>query len=376
MIISHANHAVDGHCSRSSARGGRGGAVVILQRFGGALNLNILHALVLDGVFPVARDRGHANRRRGCAGRLPSRASPADRLGTPDQLLPTDPNGWTFGPIDRTALVRHRPGAARNGAATDLRARSAATRTGFPGSFVKVTPPAGRGRTAAPVATLQVAVVDKMVIKVAIRNVRARDKQGQMRYHARRPCDPVSEVAQMNIIWTPQTNIVFELIPSTDVDVDHNDPTTRRELAEAYGMKTSATADFLAESTVWSEKNSRWFARHKVPGTAMTFFHVHNIHSGGDAVYGKGGYTAQGTMNRELGVSFISETRLPSTFAHEAGHYIGRHGPRGGRHHAADARPRLRIQDTVRPREALPDDFCRPLGEIRPSPGAFPRAFR
>ena len=31
---------------------GRGGAVVVVQRFGGALNLNVhLHALVLDGVF-------------------------------------------------------------------------------------------------------------------------------------------------------------------------------------------------------------------------------------------------------------------------------------------------------------------------------------
>ena len=31
---------------------GRGGAVAILQRFGGALNLNVhIHALVVDGVF-------------------------------------------------------------------------------------------------------------------------------------------------------------------------------------------------------------------------------------------------------------------------------------------------------------------------------------
>ena len=35
---------------------GRGGAVAVLQRFGGALNLNVhIHALVLDGVF--AKDR-------------------------------------------------------------------------------------------------------------------------------------------------------------------------------------------------------------------------------------------------------------------------------------------------------------------------------
>ncbi len=37
--------------------GGRGGAVVVIQRFGGALNLNVhFHALVLDGVFAPADD--------------------------------------------------------------------------------------------------------------------------------------------------------------------------------------------------------------------------------------------------------------------------------------------------------------------------------
>ena len=38
----------------------------------------------------------------------------------------------------------------------------------------------------AAAATLQVAVVDQIVVKVAIRNVRARDAQGTMRYHAKR----------------------------------------------------------------------------------------------------------------------------------------------------------------------------------------------
>ena len=70
-----------------------------------------------------------------------------------------------------------------------------------------------------------------------------------MRFHAKRPCDPAKEVAQMNAIWTPQTNIAFELIPSSDIDVDHNDPTTREELTKAYGLKTAAT--FASESTVW-----------------------------------------------------------------------------------------------------------------------------
>jgi len=191
-------------------------------------------------------------------------------------------------------------------------------KTGFPGTLVNVVP---RSRHGTPAATLQVAVVDRIVVKVAVRNVRARDRQGIMRYHAKRPCDPATEVGRMNAIWRPQTNIIFELVPSTDLDVDHNDPKTREGLRLAYGMKTPPA--FSPESTVWADKNSGWFAQHRVPGTHMTFFVVHKLLSGGDPVYGKGGRTPNGTMNRQSGVGFISDIRLPSTFAHEAGHFIG-----------------------------------------------------
>jgi len=191
--------------------------------------------------------------------------------------------------------------------------------TGFPGTLVNFIPRGG----ASPAATLQVAVVDRLVAKVAIRNVRARDVQGTMRYHARRPCDPAKEVAQMNAIWRPQTNIVFELVPSSDLDVDHNEAKTREELRIAYGMKDPATATFAAESTVWSDKNSGWFARHRVPGTHITFFVVHKLISGGNPANGRGAEPANGTMHRPTGVGFIADSRLPSTFAHEAGHFIG-----------------------------------------------------
>jgi hypothetical protein len=190
--------------------------------------------------------------------------------------------------------------------------------TGFPGTYVNAFPIRG---ARIPSATLQVAVVDRIVLKVAIRNVRARDAQGKMRYHAKRPGDPAKEVARMNAIWTPQTNIAFELVPSGDLDVDHNDPKTREELTKAYGMKAPAT--FSPESTVWADKNSEWFKQHRVPGSHMTFFVVHKLLSGGDPVYGKGGEFPNGTMNRPTGVAFIADSRLPSTFAHEAGHWVG-----------------------------------------------------
>jgi hypothetical protein len=190
--------------------------------------------------------------------------------------------------------------------------------TGFPGTFVDVMRRSTGGK---PAAQLQVAVVDRLVVKVGIRNVRARDAQGHMRYHAKYPCDPATEVARMNAIWRPQTNIVFELVPSDDLEVDHNNPRTQAELGKAYGLKGAAT--FQADSTVWADKNSGWFEQHRVPGTHLTFFVVRKLHSGGDPVYGKGGSTPNGTMNRANGVSFISDLRVPGTFAHEAGHYIG-----------------------------------------------------
>ena len=190
-------------------------------------------------------------------------------------------------------------------------------KTGFPGTQVNFVPRGGR----TPSASLQVAVVERLVAKVAIRNVRARDAQGNMRYHAKRPCNPAAEVAQMNTIWLPQTNIFFELVPSTDLDVDHNDAKTREELRIAYGMKDPPT--FAAEGTVWSDKNSGWFARHRVPGTHMTFFVVHKLLWGGNLATGRGADPANGTMNRPSGVGFLADSRLPGTLAHEAGHFVG-----------------------------------------------------
>ena len=199
-------------------------------------------------------------------------------------------------------------------------------KTGFPGTFVNVVPRQGRGGST-PVK-LEVAVVDRVVIKVAIRNVRARDAQGTMRYHAKRPCDPAREVAQMNAIWTPQTNVAFDLVPSGDLDVDQNDPKTQAALVKAYGLKSAAT--FQSESTVWADKNWDVFAPYAVPGAQMTFFVVHKLMSGGsNKTYGRGGDFPNGVMNRELGISFVCDTRLPSTFAHEAGHYIGNMGHKG-----------------------------------------------
>lgn len=198
------------------------------------------------------------------------------------------------------------------------------TNSGFPGTLVRVVPRPVPGRQT-PVAetTLRVAVVGRTVVKVGIRNVLARDQQGNLRFHARQPCDPAQEVAQMNAIWTPQANIAFELVPSTDLVVDHADAKTQEELRSVIGLKPDGRPEFHAGAHVHAQRFSRWFAKHKVPDTLMTFFVVHQVLSSSDLVYARGASYPSGTMNRQLGVSFISGTRLPSTFAHEAGHWLG-----------------------------------------------------
>jgi hypothetical protein len=190
-------------------------------------------------------------------------------------------------------------------------------KVGSPGAVVRAEPVPVPGRKAPSIgASLQVLCLDTMIIKVAIRNVKARDEQGNIRFHARLPCNPTTEIANMNAVWTPQANIRFELVPSTDLLIDHNDRTTQDELKKAYGMKDTSTASFSPEGAVVAEKTRELFARQKVPGAHITFFLVHNVISSEGP--------AMGTMNSQLGISFIAGTHSPTTFAHEADHYLGR----------------------------------------------------
>jgi hypothetical protein len=188
---------------------------------------------------------------------------------------------------------------------------------GSPGAIVKADPVPVRGRRAPSIgASLDVLCLASMTIKVAIRNVQARDDQANVRYHARLPCNPKVEIDNMNAVWTPQTNIKFELVSSADLLIDHNDAATREELRKAYGMKETSTVTFSPMSVLPTEKLWDLFAKHRVAGAHITFFLVHGINSAGEI--------AMGVMNSTLGTSFIAGTHAPTTFAHEAGHYLGR----------------------------------------------------
>ncbi len=194
--------------------------------------------------------------------------------------------------------------------------------TGLSGTLVNVVARStGRGRMPSTAATLEVAVVDRLVVNVAIRNVRARDAQGKMRYHAKRPCDPAAEVARMNAIWTPQTNIAFELVPSSDLDVDHNDPKTREELTTGLRPEDSSDVhrrvDGLGrqELRMVREAQGPWFAYDLLRRAQAPVWRRSRVR--------KRRRVPERHHEPADGVAFIADSRLPSTFAHEAGHWVG-----------------------------------------------------
>lgn len=197
------------------------------------------------------------------------------------------------------------------------------------------------GRHAALIgAKLEVLCLDRMAIKVAICNVKARDAQGDLKYHAK-PCDPMTEVDNMNAIWTPQANIAFELVSSAEVEIDHEYPETQAQLTKAFGFKEPGHARFIAGGVVSAAKLRELFATKRVKGAHMTFFLVHQV-------LGKGEGQATGTMNSELGMAFIAGTHFPTTFAHEAGHYLGRdleNGQWAGHEHLAESETRMLMKD-------------------------------
>jgi hypothetical protein len=154
-------------------------------------------------------------------------------------------------------------------------------KTGFPGTVVNVVQ--RKARAASIALKLQVAVVERMVIKVAIRHVRARCVQGRMRFTASgRAIRPGSRADECHLDAADEC--CFELVPSGDVDVDQNDAKTSAALGKASGLKALA----LFARVDGLGRQELGLVRAEGPGAQMTFFVVHKLHTGGDPVYGRG----------------------------------------------------------------------------------------
>ena len=85
-------------------------------------------------------------------------------------------------------------------------------------------------------ATIRVVVLDLMRVKLAFGNVTVPDENGRPVFHADKPSDPQQEWAQMNAIWTPQTQVAFDLISADPILINDRDKSIREEIARSLGL--------------------------------------------------------------------------------------------------------------------------------------------
>jgi len=105
-----------------------------------------------------------------------------------------------------------------------------------------------------------------------------------------------SLVDVMNVIWTPQANVVFTL-GSTDKAV-------------VKGISAQATGVDITDSAIMKE-----LIEVKGSTKGLTAFMVNQAIDNGKVV--------NGVTDASVGIALISDKRSDSTIAHEAGHYLG-----------------------------------------------------
>jgi hypothetical protein len=201
----------------------------------------------------------------------------------------------------------------------------------FPGALIK----ARSNRKVE--ASLRVVVVKSMSVKIAIRNLQVRDANGNIVFHSDKPCDPYLEMAIMDSIWIPQTNMMFDLVPSGPALIDTSDQNTKQAVAKGFGLRDPNNA--VIAPRVEPGKIKDVFQKLRVDGTDITFFFVDQVLAGPTV-------PVAGLMLPE-GLGFVSTGHARSTFAHEAGHFIGGHPEKSGwkqQHHTYD---RDRSRDIV-----------------------------
>lgn len=144
-------------------------------------------------------------------------------------------------------------------------------------------------------AALKVIILKEKRVKVAIRPVRVRDEKGTLVNSSTNPVDAKVLLDEMNAIWAPQANVVFELSKTDPVVIDQ--------------LKAGQPADITDEALKAD------FIAKKDTDAVLTFFMVKR------AVNKES--KDLGVVNSEAGISLISDDRSDSTMAHEAGHFLG-----------------------------------------------------
>jgi len=143
--------------------------------------------------------------------------------------------------------------------------------------------------------TLKVIILKEKPVKIAIRPVQVPDGKGGLVNSHANPIDAKALRDEMNSIWTPQANVVFEL--------SKTDPVTITQLQP--GQDADITNEALKAA----------FIAKKDPDASLTFFMVKRAVNKDSKDLG--------VINSEAGFSLISDDRSDSTMAHEAGHFLG-----------------------------------------------------
>jgi hypothetical protein len=204
--------------------------------------------------------------------------------------------------IVQNALGQKNPINPLAGNVRIFRIESTHIHTGSHGTDFKALNSRGRAE-----ATLHVTFLNQRVVKIAVRPVQVRRDDGRIDFHADFRGDIQDLVDTMNLIWTAQANVHFDLVSAEAKLVDD-------------GAAISKALDLKAESAplpqvVDMKKFGTMFANFKHSRADFTYFLVHRAADGQKPV--------EGVTDPSLGISLIGDDMSPSTMAHEAGHLLG-----------------------------------------------------
>jgi hypothetical protein len=159
-------------------------------------------------------------------------------------------------------------------------------------------------------ARIRVVVLKPRVVRLAIRQVKSKDKDGTLAYHSKRKFEPEAWVKQMNEIWTPQANVSFDLVSKADAVITEE---FESKIAKLLDLKTDKAP--LPE-IVSIEKLAPLFHDLAEQQVNFTIFLVKEVSHNKVGV--------NGSTDEEKGFALISDKRSDeTTMAHEAGHFLG-----------------------------------------------------